>query len=232
MHRLTYLPAAERLHRAPAGVKIQTARIPRQSDGIDQPANLGFGIYHHGFILHFDDRQRRYRLPVMHQPFLLRDHEGDVVQIGSVGGRRRETLAENRQRDVAWIAATPDDARIGEQHRDQTDMQKIVRLLVDQPADIRAVNIRGRSARGQPQIIRSVDTKHIRVDARGVLRPTQTGLIRQPVRDSDDAGQFAATVGLRMRGDDLFDQRRAAARHTDDENRTLVRQRRTTKRCK
>ena len=62
--RLADLPAAWRLHRAFAFVKIQTTGIPRNVEKSHQPLRLRLYVRHHIFVLHLQRQQRQDTPPI------------------------------------------------------------------------------------------------------------------------------------------------------------------------
>ena len=194
-------------------MELQAARIPRQPKAFEQATGLVFGGLHQGFVIQRVDGQRQHGLPVMHQAGLQRDHLSDGVEVGCELGFEGEVLAVDRQGDVSWIAAAPDDAGFGEEPCDQAEVVEVQGRLVDQ-----AQGVRWRIACCRQQIVLGQRLKLGRCQRCCVCGP-----IRAEFFDHQgDVGQLTAAMGLWVGSDDLFGQSGATARHADDKNRSRV----------
>src|SRR5579863_2652939 len=111
---MAYLPLAGSDDAALSLVKVQAARIPRQTHEIEHPSGPILLVLHQAFVGHIEQYLRGQHLtPMSHQAVILPVEMSQVVQIVGVGKRGPEILEIDGQTRVDGVALDMDDADAG-----------------------------------------------------------------------------------------------------------------------
>ncbi len=152
-----------------------------------------------------------------HQPVVLADVPAEIGEVVGVAVRAVKAEGEDRQADVARIAHAMDDLRAGQHQADQAEIIEIAGHLVDDARLVRRQRVQLARDRLSPP--RPASSCGRRGDAPHGLRAFPAA---ERAEGLPERRPLAGAMRLRMGGQDLLAQRRAGARHADDEDRRRI----------
>src|SRR5438874_12665130 len=153
IYRLANLLGARRAYAALGPVELDAGGLERQSEEVQQAADIAFEMLDDALVLHVQDSPRQYRVPVGHDVDIRTVVAPDVLEAVGELLSRGEELLEVAEGAGERLAAGIDDARVRQDEVDQADVAEVVRHLVDEVRLIRAVHARVRDvflAEAQP----------------------------------------------------------------------------------
>ncbi len=219
--RLAHLLGACGAHAAPVLVEGDALRLEFQPAERQQPPYAPFQVLHHVLVQDPQHSPGQHRIPVTHElevsAVVTRDVLDAVGELLAVG----EQLLEVAEAAGHRLAPCIDDACVRQHEVYQTDVPEIVRHLVDE------VRLAGAVDTGLAEVVRSqlaqvLGTQALQ-DAR-IARLVRLGpKAAQAADELLHVGQLLGALDLRVRGQDLLEERRARARQPDDENRVGAR---------
>ena len=201
-------------------MEVEAPCVPWQPATGDDAARRACQIRNQLLVAHVDDTPRRqHPAPMLHQGSVvpvIAAKLGEIVGVGLLAG---EMHREARHAGVDGIAHGMNDGRVRQRQMDQAGEDEISRHFIGNARCVR---------RPLPEpiaILRAERPKMLRRHVRNHLGKRQ----RARQRIAEAAGglveqvEFAGAKDLRMARQDLLDQRRARARHADDEDRKVRR---------
>src|SRR5207302_8778372 len=217
IYRLANLLGARGAHAAICPVELYAGGLERQSEEVQQAADIAFEILDDALVLHAQDPPRQHRVPVGHGVDIRTVVAPDVLEAVGELLSRGEELLEVAEGAGERLAAGIDDARVRQDEVDQADVAEVVRHLVDEVRLIRAVHARVRDvflAEAQP-LRRGEIREQRRVARRGIPVLASAQLLNH----ARNVRELHRALDLRVRGEDLLDEGRPGARQPDDEDR-------------
>src|SRR5579862_27226 len=216
--RLAHLFGAGGAHRALGFVEAQALLLERQPAMVEQAADLRFRLGDHVLVQDAMHAAGQHGVEMRHQARIVAPIAAEIAEVVAEGLAAREMLLEVGQAARHRMAPRVDDPGIGQDQMDKAHMQEIVRHLVDEERSAEfAMHAGAREIvlADLPQA-RGLDIgEQLGIAA---LRAVQRVAV-EPARERGDVGQLHRAFHLGMAGQDLLDQRRARARHADDEDR-------------
>src|SRR2546429_7154775 len=153
IYRLANLLGARGAHAAICPVELDAGGLERQSEEVQQAADIAFEILDDALVLHAQDPPRQHRVPVGHDVDIRTVVAPDVLEAVGELLSRGEELLEVAEAAGERLAAGIDDPRIRQDEVDQADVAEVVRHLVDEVRLSGAVHARVRDvflAKAQP----------------------------------------------------------------------------------
>ena len=194
---------------------------------VEDATYLRRGVGNDVFVLYAQHLPGQHGVPVIHHLDVvavvkpcIREVVGELLALG-------KQLFETAEAAGHGVTARVDDRCIGQDEMDQPDVPEIVRHLVDEERRSLAMDagIVDVFLAERFEFFIGQFGKYAGVFRCTVLpRPAP-----QPLRQRQDVGQLQRPIDLRMRRQDLLEQRRSGARQSDDEDR--VRRRMTAVRA-
>src|SRR5437763_12333747 len=203
---------------APLGaVELYAGGLERQSEEVQQAADVAFEILDDTLVLHAQDPPRQHRVPVGRDVDICTVVAPDVLQAVGELLSRGEELLEVAEAAGERLAAGIDDPRVRQDEVDQADVAEVVRHLVDEVRLTGAVHARVRDvflAEAEP-LRRGEIREQRRVACRGIPVLASAQLLNH----ARNVRELHRALDLRVRGEDLLDEGRPGARQPDDEDR-------------
>src|SRR5207302_8867348 len=132
IYRLANLLGARGAHAAISPVELYAGGLERQSEEVQQAADIAFEILDDALVLHAQDPPRQYRLPVGHDVDIRPVVAPDVLEAVGELLSRGEELLEVAEAAGERLAAGVDDPRLRQDQVDEADVAEVVRHLVDE----------------------------------------------------------------------------------------------------
>ncbi len=190
-----------------------------QADEVDDASCPGLLIGDELLVVdleHLDAELRQHGSPVGHHGQVVVVEHAQVPQVLRVARQaRRELLEVARQARVQRAPPAVDDLRPRQHPRDDAEVLVVAQQLVADPRGTRSVG----PQRVEVCLAERIDVVLVQVaGALGVPLGGPDGLTERLEQAGQDE-QLAGPVSLRVRVDDLLDERRAGTRHAHDEHR-------------
>src|SRR6516162_2432430 len=214
--RLSHLLGARRAHAAPVLVERYALRLELQAAELQQAAHAALEIVHHVLVVHAQHPAPEHAVPVPHELEVGAVVTGDLLDAVREFLAVGEELLEVAEAAGHRLAPGIDDAGVREHEVDQADVPEVVRHLVDEEGLAGTIDARaGKVFLAElAEILRRERREHARV-ARIILLGAEAP---QAAHDLLHVRQLLGAFDLRVRGQDLLEQRRARARKPDDED--------------
>src|SRR5438876_3931190 len=153
IYRLANLLGARGAYAALRAVELYAVGLERQSEEVQQAADIAFEILDDALVLHAQDPPRQHRVPVGRDVDICTVVAPDVLEAVGELLSRGEELLEVAEAAGERLAAGIDDARVRQDEVDQADVAEVVRHFVDEVRLTGAVHARVRDvflAEAQP----------------------------------------------------------------------------------
>ena len=189
-----------------------------KSAEVEHAPHAALQVLDHVLVLHAQHPPGQRRIPVAHELEIGAVVAGDVLdavgELLAVG----EQLLEVAEAAGHRLAPRVDDLRIGQHQVDEADVAEVVGHLVDEERACRCGRRGCRRGSCSPRRTKS-SALSSRAPAGSAGYSGSGSRPRRLAHDLLDVGQLLRTLDLRVRGEDLLEQRRAGARQADDEDR-------------
>ena len=204
------------MHPPLGAVELDARVLERQTAVLEQASHAALEIGQHILVLHAQHATRQGMVEMVHELDIGAVIAADVFEVVGEGVPVGVELLEVAEAAVHRIAARVDDPGIGQDQLDQRDVAEVVRHLVDEVRFAGAAVGLGIADVGlaeRPALIGGQVRQHA-----GVVGVTELVAAAQRPDEARDVGEFHRALDLRVRGEDLLEQRRACARQTQHED--------------
>src|SRR5215469_4860272 len=216
--RLPDLLGARGAHRALVLIEPEAPRFEREAAILEQAAYLPLGVLDHGLVQHAVHAPRQHRVEMRHEADVVAVVAAEILEVVGEALAVRELLLEARETAAERVAAGVDDPGVGQDQLNESDIEAVVRHLVDEE--------RGRSLAKDPRALEIALAVGAQLPgsergergekARLRLVPAPRGDLACNLRY---VGQLHRPLDLGMARQDLLDERRARTRQAEHEDR-------------
>ena len=209
--RLARLPHAGSFDLASVIFRPQAGFVPVEAQEVDHAPGNSFAVADQLLVIHFQQRiGRQHVAPMGGKAFVGPEVERKVPLVVGERHGRGEVGEVVGQAGIHRVAPAVEDPPAREQDVEQADPEEVPRHFVGNPARIRRYP-------AQCRLIGADDTFRMWLGQPGRTEPRQFRGRLGP------EGQFVGAGDFRVAGDDLLHQRRAGARHAEDQHRQFGR---------
>src|SRR5439155_2707228 len=217
IERLADLLRADGLHDAGILVEAQAPRFERQATVVKEPAQFAFRIVDEALVMHAVHAPREDGIEVLHVADVVPVVAPEFLEVVAEIDAAAEELLVAGEAAAKWMSPRVNDRGTRKHQLDEAYMTEVAQHLIDEARLARGAIYLGprQVARGETFDLPAPE----RGDGSGILRRfADIGARPQLQCERRDVGQFACALHLRMRRQNLFEQRRSGAWQADDKN--------------
>src|SRR5207248_5653851 len=198
-------------------IEAQAPRFERQATVVKEPAQFAFRIVDEALVMHAVHPHREDGIEVLHVADVVPVIAPELLEVVAEIDAADEELLVAGEAAAKWMSPRVNDRGTGKHQLDEAYMTEVAQHLIDEARLARgAIYLGSRQvARGETFDLQAPE----RGDGLGILRRfADIGARPQLQCERRDVGQFACALHLRMRRQNLFEQRRSGAWHTHDKH--------------